>query len=87
MKPVISGKLTKRFLMSLETGQYIVSNVCNQEDGRFEPCFREKVLPLKDREKQWQRIKSACADGRLCNVLGSEMDCEAYIKSLPIPGQ
>jgi len=88
MKPVIRGKLTKRFFMSLKTGQYVVSNICNQmEKGRVEPCFREEVLPPESREEQWRRIESAHADGRFCDVLEGAEDYEAHIKSLPVPGQ
>lgn len=85
MKPVTHGKLTKRFLMSLETRRYLVSNVHEQaEGGNSVPCFREAVAPPEARECQWQRIKSAYANGRLCSVLESESDYEEYKKSLPV---
>ena len=66
MEPIVRGRLTKKFLMSLETGQYVVSNAYEQvEGGGFDPCFREVVAPPDGRNEQWARIKSAYADGRL----------------------
>ena len=86
MEPITRGKLTKRFFMSLETGRYLVSNVYKLlEGGRQVPSFRETVPPPEAREEQWSRIKSAYADGRLCDVLVSEADYEAYSRSLPVP--
>ena len=32
------------------------------------PAFAEKVVPLDDREWQWQRIKERGVDGRTCEV-------------------
>jgi len=85
-EPITRGKLTKRFSMSLETGQYIVSNAFDQVDaGGFEPCFREVVAPPDARNEQWARIKATYADGRLCDVLRSEAEYEAYRRSLPAP--
>lgn len=44
MQPAQYGTLTRRFLLSLQTGQYIVSNVYELvEGGRFVPAFRESV--------------------------------------------
>ncbi len=87
MKPVISGKLTKQFLLSLEMGLYIVSNVHDQvESGRHVPCFREEVMIAEARDEQWERIKSAHANGRLCDVFACKSDYEAYRKLHPIPG-
>jgi hypothetical protein len=84
MQPAQYGQLTKRFLFSLQTGQYIVSNVYELLDGgRFKPAFRESVAQPDARNEQWKRIKSAYADGRQCAVLASESDYEEFDKSLP----
>lgn len=86
MDPVTHGKLTKRFLMLLETGAYIVSTVYeSQRDGAHDPCFHEKVAPPEHRGDQWLRIKTANADGRYCDVLASENDYPAYRKASPAP--
>jgi len=82
------GNLTRSFLSSLETGQYVVSNVYDLLDGgRYVPAFRESVAPPDARDEQWKRIKSAHADGRQCAVLASESEYEEFAKSLPVPNQ
>ena len=86
--PVLEGNLTKRFLMSLATGQYVVSGTYDRNDAReYAPCFRESGVPMDERQAQWERIKEARADGRRCTVLRGEFEYEAYIKSLPTPQQ
>jgi len=88
MKPVQYSQLTRRFLFSLQTGQHIVSNIYEQDEGgRNRPAFRESVAPHEARDEQWKRIKSAYADGRQCAVLASESDYEEFAKSLPVPNQ
>ncbi len=88
MQPVQYGQLTRRFLFSLQTGQHIVSNICEQDEGgRYRPAFRESVALAGARNEQWRRIKSAHADGRQCAVLASESDYEEFAKSLPVPNQ
>jgi len=58
-------RLTKRFLMSLEEGEFLVGNVC---DHHCRPAFAENVAPRPEREKQWERIKKLGADGRVCEL-------------------
>ena len=70
--PVASGKLTRRFLLSLEEGLYVVSNVYDGTTRQTaKPAFAEPVAPAEDREAQWQRIKAAYADGRNSDVFRS----------------
>jgi len=63
------NRLTKRFLMTLQTGAYIISN-CHKpvSPNKFKPIFEEEVAALEQRQVQWERIKAAHADGRLCRV-------------------
>jgi hypothetical protein len=62
-----SHKLTKTFLMALETGTYLASNKFRH--GQPErPVFQERVAELAARPAQWKRIKLAKVDGRVCNV-------------------
>ena len=65
----IRRKLTKKLLMRLPAGVFLVSN-CYTPIGyrKVAPVFYEKVRPLDDREDQWQRIKAAGANGRICAV-------------------
>jgi hypothetical protein len=57
---VTTAKLTKKLLMSLEEHHYL----SNSMNGGI----REQVAPLKAREAQWMRIKSAHSDGKKCCV-------------------
>ena len=65
----IRQKLTKKLLMGLPTGVFLVSN-CYKVIGphTVTPVFAEKLVPLDDRERQWQRIKECGANGRTCEV-------------------
>ncbi|WP_141400579.1 hypothetical protein [Magnetospirillum sp. 15-1] len=47
-------RMTKKFLMSLPSGNFIASN-CMRQDGI--PIIAEQVAPLSEREAQWGRIK------------------------------
>ena len=67
--PLLESKLTKKFFMQLDGGNYIVSNAyVNSSKSSFE----EVISPLSEREKQWRRIVSASADQRLCRVFKSK---------------
>jgi len=65
----IRQKLTKKLLMRLPAGSFLVSN-CHKAIGpnMVTPVFAEKVVSLDDREWQWQRIKERGANGRTCEV-------------------
>ena len=58
--------------MELEPGRYLVGNV---HDGMTRdtatPVFAEVVVAGEERDAQWQRIKSAYADGRRCDAFES----------------
>ena len=75
--PIKTEKLTKRFLMELPEGVYLVSNVYEQKG---KPAFAEKVTPLSERNKQWQKIVNARANHRLCDVYKTKKDYEAWSK-------
>ena len=66
-----SERLTKKFLMALSEGEYLVSNV-HLFPGK--PIFQEKVVTFSKREDQWNRIKSVLADQRLCYVYRNKSD-------------
>ena len=69
------GKFTKKFLMDLPDDVFLMSNRLND---KYEPVFAEKVMPLSKRIDQWQRIKEASADQRLCHVFKTEKDAEKW---------
>ena len=53
-QPVQSGKPTRRFLMSLSDGHYLVSNCYDHlGPGRYAPSFAEQTAPAAEREVQW----------------------------------
>ena len=81
-QPLGSHKLTKKFFASLPAGVYVVSNCYDTlGPGRATPVFNEYVVPEEERKSQWDRIKAACADQRLCDVYRSVEDCKRVVQS------
>lgn len=70
-QPIRSRHLTKKFLLALPDGVYLVSGV---GDAPGQPAFGETVSPLRGREAQWQRILSARVNNRSCEVFQSPAD-------------
>ena len=62
-------KLSKKLLMQLPTGVFLVSN-CYMPMGHrtVTPVFAERITALDDREAQWERIKDSGANGRNCEI-------------------
>ena len=77
VKAIKSGKLTKKFLMRLLEGVYLVSNVYEQKG---KPAFAGNVSPLSIREKQWKKTVEAFVNQRLCDVFKSKRDYETWSK-------
>jgi hypothetical protein len=76
MDELRSAKLTKKFLMGLPSGVYLMSNIVG---SNRDSVFREYMLsPSSEREKQWQRIKLAGADSRLCRLFKTEKQAIAW---------
>lgn len=84
LRSVMGGKLTKKFLMKIPDGLYLVSNLV---DNKAKSIFIEKVSPLSEREAQWKRILSASVNQRKCHVFKTEEDYEKdyadFIKKYP----
>jgi len=58
-------------------GQHIVNNSYEiTESGESAPAFAEEAAPAEGRQTQWQRVRAARADGRLCRVFASRTDYE-----------
>ena len=74
-KPIKSGKLTKKFLMELEEGQYLISSI---QHDIYNPLFSEAVFPVDKREGQWKRIVKLQVNNRLCEVFQSKKSFEEY---------
>lgn len=70
------GKLTKKFLMGLPAGVYLISSV---GDSPTERCFAEYVEDLSLREVQWKRITASQADQRQCSVFNDKKDAEEWM--------
>ena len=75
IKPLKTDKLTRKFLLSLPKGVYLVSNVYVSLNRS---AFAEYVEPLSTRNEQWKRIVESSADQRLCYVFKSQHDYESY---------
>ncbi|MFC1765278.1 hypothetical protein ACFL6U_24800 [Planctomycetota bacterium] len=77
-----SHKLGKKFFMSLPTGVYLASNCYDSlGPGRATPCFHGTVLPIEEREAQWELIRASFADQRLCDVYKSIDEFKQHIES------
>ncbi len=76
-KPLKEGKLTKRFLMDLDEGLYLVSNI---HPSPLKSIFAETVAARNLRESQWKRIVEVGANNRLCHVFYSSENYQEYYK-------
>ena len=76
---ICNHKLTKKFFSTLPPGVYLVSN-CYEQIGpnTFTPAFYEYTELPEGRKAQWERIKAAGADQRICDVYKS---LEAFKKN------
>jgi hypothetical protein len=79
-KPIYSGKLSKKALMSFLEGSFLASNCYSSFDRR--PLIEEQVGSLNDREALWKKAKSCGADGRLCSVFRKYEDYVAHARFL-----
>lgn len=78
MNELRSARLTKKFLLSLPSGIYLISNLAGS-DGN--PVFSEYVISSAiEREKQWERIREAGANNRLCRIFKNENQAFAWIE-------
>ena len=74
MQPIEISRLTKRFLLTLQPGQYIVSNIHDQDEGgRNLPAFRESVAPPGARDGQDQSQPTRTAGSASCSQLSRLM--------------
>ena len=72
-------KLTKKFLMSLPEGRYLVSN-CTDELGC--PIYEGVVARSDVRDMQWEKLKQVRANQRHCHVFDSKIDYVEFIESV-----
>jgi hypothetical protein len=69
------GKLTKRFLMKLSSGAYIMSNLYFKKGVSVYAAW---VTPLLQREKQWKAIVDLAVDQKLCYVFENKEAAEKW---------
>lgn len=75
---IVRQPLTKKLLMSLESGKYIASNTFKGlGSGKDVNSFHGYIPHTSEREKTWKLIKAAKADGRLFEIFESK---EEYIE-------
>lgn len=74
-QPLKSGKLSKKFLMELDEGLYLVSNVHHTP---LQSVFAETVDAINIREPQWRRIVELGANNRLCYVFKTKEDYQKH---------
>ena len=78
---IIHERLTKRLLMMLPEGAYVLSTI-SKSTNAFESVFTGPVGPRSDREAVWQRAVEVGADSKICHVVWSEAElvelCDEY---------
>ncbi len=74
INPLKSGRLFRKFLMELDEGLYLVSNV---KDTEGKPVIAEEVTLLSERDKQWKRITDTAAKYKTCYIFKDKKDYEA----------
>jgi len=67
--------LTKKFLMQLPEGLYLVSNT---HEKRFQSRFAEEIAGLDQRKHQWKKIVAAGVSQTLCYVFKTKKDYEIW---------
>jgi len=72
-------KLTKKFLMSLPEGCYLVSN-CTDDMGC--PIYEGVVARHEVRDMQWEKLKQVGADQRHCHVFNSKIDAVRFVEGV-----
>ncbi len=75
LSPIKTTLLTKKFLMELEEGLFLVSNTHNRHGSSI---YAEVVSSVADREHQWKDIVAIHANQRLCHVFNTKEDYEVY---------
>lgn len=84
MNTQVAHSLTKKLLMTLPEGCYIVSNVT---DGKGCPVYDGEVTGAEFRDLQWEKIKQVRADQRACHVFGSKAEFVRFfeqVEGIPI---
>ena len=79
------NKMTKKFLMSLPEGAFIVSGVGAKINGKIVPEIAEYVLPIQERELQWKKIKDAWCNNRNFFVFKNKKDWAGFKKESVLP--
>jgi hypothetical protein len=74
-------KLTLKFLQSLPSGSYLVSNLWTE--FRI-PVFEEFVAPLEARKDQWKRIIATGAAQRTCHMFPSKEAFDRWLDASAI---
>ena len=78
MEALYSEKLTKRFLMGLADGVYLMSNVGTSPRH---PLYAGVVVSQQSRDQQWEKIKKAGVSGRVCSVFRTKAECVKSLES------
>jgi len=78
-KATHTGKLSKRFLMSLPDGGYIVSNVVGKNSR---PVLAEPLDPRNGREPQWKRIREKRVDQQTVHHFSHQAAYDRYLDDI-----
>lgn len=79
MDELRSAKLTKKYLMGLPPGIFLMSNLIGPD---LAPRFAEYVIsPISEREKQWRKIVSLGCNGKLCRIFKMKELASAFVSN------
>jgi len=78
-KVLYREKLTKKFLMQLPEGLYLVSNT---HENRFQSKFAEEIAAFDQKGNQWKKIVAAGVSQTLCYVFKTKKDYEIWLNQV-----
>ena len=80
--PLFHGSLTKRVLLDLPEGAFVMSGVTDESGA---PLFAETLPPVSAREELWGSLKASGVAQRNCYVFASARDYAVFLASNPVP--
>lgn len=80
--PLFHGSLTKRVLLGLPEGAFVMSGVTDDSGA---PLFARTLPPVSAREQLWGSLKASGVAQRECYVFASARDYSVFLASNPVP--
>lgn len=77
-RPIFTGRLTKRALLSFPLGSILISNYVNPD---LTPGFVEEIGSMQSREELWNRLRATSAPGGKVYVFENMADFRIHMAS------